>query len=368
MWDSKLFKAGVGTLLFFLIIYVGSQISFIFYPLVVIFETLFVSFFIAGVLFYLTYPLSDGLVKLKFPRPLAIVFVFLIIIGLLVLLGLATGPIMVAEFNKLIVSVPEKIESAERIIADLRSYPVFNMIIDFDSIDLENLTDRLAELASTAVSSVVSSVAGLVDFLTELFLTVIIVPFLLFYMLKQKDLNVIPNLVDRYVLGDYTGDIKKTLAEMNKMLGAYFQGLAVVCFLVGLMAYFGFLIIGLEFALILAIFIMFTNIVPWIGPFLGAIPAVIVGLLDSPLMMLKVIIVILVVQQLESLVISPQIMGRKLSLNPLAIILVVLVAGRLGGLFGIILAVPTFTALKIVINNIYDYIRAHVKTDTGFKL
>jgi len=368
MWDSKLFKVGIGILLVFLIIYMGSQINFIFYPLVVIFETLFISFFVAGVLFYLTFPLCDWLSKGKIPRPLAIVFVFLVIIGLLVLLGLATGPIVVDEFNKLMVSVPEKIESAERLIENLRDYPIFNAIIDFDAIDLDNMTDRLADLASTAASSVVSSVANLVDFLTELFLTVIIVPFLLYYMLRQKDQNIIPGLVDRYVLGDYAGDINKTLAEMNKMLGSYFQGLAVVCFLVGVMAYIGFLIIGLEFALILAIFIMFTNIVPWIGPFLGAIPAVIVGLIDSPFMMPQVIIVILIVQQLESLVISPQVMGRKLSLNPMAIILVVLVAGRLGGLFGIILAVPTFTALKIIINNIYDYIRVHIKPESGIKL
>ena len=335
MWDSKLFKVGIGILLVFLIIYMGSQINFIFYPLVVIFETLFISFFVAGVLFYLTYPLCDWLSKGKIPRPLAIVMVFLVIIGLLVLLGLATGPIIVDEFNKLMVSVPEKIESAEKLIEDLRSYPVFNMIIDFDAIDLDNLTDRLAGLASTAVSSVISSVASLVDFLTELFLTVIIVPFLLYYMLRQKDQKIIPGLVDRYVLGDYAGDINKTLAEMNKMLGSYFQGLAVVCFLVGVMAYIGFLI---------------------------------VGLIDSPLMMLKVVIVILIVQQLESLVISPQVMGRKLSLNPMAIILVVLVAGRLGGLLGIILAVPTFTALKIVINNIYDYISVHIKPESGIKL
>jgi len=80
-------------------------------------------------------------------------------------------------------------------------------------------------------------------------------------------------------------------------------------------------------------------------------------LLESPLMMLLVIIVIVIVQQLESLLVSPQVMGRRLALNPLAIILIVLVAGRLGGLLGIILAIPTFTVLKIIVAHIYERIK-----------
>jgi len=124
---------------------------------------------------------------------------------------------------------------------------------------------------------------------------------------------------------------------------------------VGILAYIGFLIIGLEYALILSIFIMITNVVPFLGPFIGSIPAVIIGLLDSPLTMLIVIILIIIVQQIESMLISPQIMGRKLSLSPLAIIVIVLVSGRLGGLLGIILAIPTFTVLKIIVNHIYEY-------------
>lgn len=368
MWDSKLFKAGVALLLVFLIIYVGSLINFIFYPLVVIFETLFISFLVAGVLYYLTFPLCDFLTRGKVPRTAAIVLVFLIIVGLLSLLVLATGPIIVDEFNKLATGLPGKIEAAVKLIEALRHYPIFKQLVDFEALDLQSLSYRLAGIISSAASSIVSSMGEIIEFLTGLFITIIIVPFLLFYMLKQKGQNVIPGLVDQYILGDYAKDIKITLAEMNNMLGLYFQGQAIVCFLVGLLAYIGFLIVGLEFALTLAIFIMFTNIVPWIGPFIGAVPAVIVGFVHSPLMALKVLIIILIVQQLDSLVISPQVMGRRLLLSPIAIILVVLVAGRLGGLLGIILAVPVFTALKIIINNVYSYIRVHFKPETGIKV
>jgi len=357
MWESKLFKVGIGILLIFLIIYIGSQITFIFRPLVVAFEALFISFLIAGILYYLTYPLSDWLSSRKVPRPLAIITVFLLIIGLLTLLGLAIGPILAAEFTKLAVSLPEQVNNLRQLIEGLEDNPLFARFLDTDALNLSNLTDRLTSMASAAFAGIVNSITNIIDFLTGTFMTIIIVPFLLYYMLKEKGNNLISNVVNKLAPEKYAAKINKALTEMNKMLASYFQGLSIVCLIVGILAYIGFLVIGLEFALILSIFIMITNVVPYLGPFIGAIPALFVGLLDSPFLMLQVFIIIVIVQQLEGLVISPQVMGHRLSLNPLAIILIVLVAGRLGGLLGIILAVPTFTVLKIIINHTYEHIK-----------
>lgn len=357
MWQSKLFKAGIGILLAFLIIYIGSQITFIFRPVVVAFEALFISFLIAGIFYYLTYPFSDWLSSRKVPRPLAIIIVFLIIIGLLTLFGLLIGPILAAEFNELIVNLPNRVENLKRLLESLEGNPLVARFLDTDVLDLNNLTDRLTSRASAAVAGIVTGMTNLVDFLTGIFMTIIIVPFLLYYMLKEKGKNIIPDAVNKIAPEKYAGKINSALAEMNKMLASYVQGLSVVCLFVGVLAYIGFLVIGLEFALILSVFIMITNIVPFIGPFIGAIPAAFVGLLDSPFMMLQVFIVIVIVQQLEGLVISPQVMGRKMSLSPLTIILIVLVASRLGGLLGIILAVPTFTVLKIIVNHTYEHIK-----------
>ncbi|MFU8795408.1 MAG: AI-2E family transporter, partial [Dethiobacteria bacterium] len=312
MWDSKLFKAGIGILLLFLIIYIGSQITFIFMPLVVAFEALFISFLIAGILYYFTYPLSDWLSSRKVPRPLAIIIVFLIIIGLLTLLGLAIGPILSAEITKLIVSLPDQVENLKRLLESIEGNPLVARFLNIDALDLNNLTNRLTSTAYTAVTGIVTSISNLFDFITGIFMTIVIVPFLLYYMLKEKGKNMIPDAITKIAPEKYADKINRALAEMNKMLASYFQGLSVVCLFVGVLAYIGFLVIGLEFALILSIFIMITNVVPFLGPFIGAIPAAFVGLLDSPLLMLQVIVVIVIVQQLESLVISPQIMGRKM--------------------------------------------------------
>ena len=357
MWDSKIFKVGTAILLAFLIIYVGSQITFIFRPLVIAFEALFISFLIAGILYYFTYPLCDLISSRRVPRPLAILIVFIVIIGIFFLLGLAIGPILAEEVTKLIITIPDKIETLKQLIEQMEGNPLVARLFDIEALDLENLVERVSSIASSAVTGLITSITSIIDFLTGIFMTVIIVPFLLYYMLKEKGKAGIPDAVKRIAPAKYAKNINRALAEMNKMLASYFQGLGLVCFFVGVLAYIGFLIIGLEFSLILAIFIMITNVVPFIGPFIGAIPAAFVGLLDSPLLMLQVVIVIVIVQQLESLVISPQVMGRKMALNPLAIILIVLVAGRLGGLLGIILAVPTFTVLKIIANHVYEHFR-----------
>ncbi len=355
MWNSKLFKTGIGILLIFLIIYIGTQISFIFQPLVVAFEALFISFIISGILYYFTYPLVDWLENRKLLRAAAILIVFLLIIGLSTLLGFTIGPILQEEFAKFVINIPDSIRGARQLISDLEDNVIMANLLELEAFDLENILENITQTISRTITQIATSVATVIDFLTGIFMTIIIVPFLLYYMLKEKGNEIISGPVNRLAPQEYKATIISAMAEMNRLLSAYVQGLAVVCLCVGILAYIGFLIIGLEYALILSIFIMITNVVPFLGPFIGSIPAVIIGLLDSPLTMLMVIILIIIVQQIESMLISPQIMGRKLSLSPLAIIVIVLVSGRLGGLLGIILAIPTFTVLKIIINHIYEY-------------
>jgi len=357
MWDTKLFKTGIAILVTFAIIYIGSQITFVFRPIVAVFEALFLSFLIAGILFYFTFPLSDLLCKYKVPRFLSILIVFLTIGGGVLFLGLSIGPILVDEFTRLISNLPQNIRQLHTLALEMREHPVISRLIYLEAINLSKLTERLASMASNTISGLTSSLSSIAGVIGSFFTTIMVVPFLLFFMLKEKGQGSLEKLVDRFVPEEYQGSIKRALAEINLKLGAYFQGVGIVCLCVGALAYISFLIIGLEFALILAIIIGITNIIPYLGPFIGAVPAALIGLFDSPTKMFYVIIAIVIVQQIESLFISPAVMGRKLALSPLVVILVILIAGRLAGLLGIILAVPGFTVLKIVIGHTYEHIQ-----------
>lgn len=357
MWDSKVFKAGIAILVAFAIIYIGTQINFVFRPIVAVFEALFFSFLISGILFYLTYPLSDFLSKYKVPRMISILIIFVVIIGVILFLGLSIGPILADEFAKLITNLPQNIRQLHALVLDLRDHPVVSRLVDLEAINTSRIAERLATMVSNTISGLTSSLGSIAGVIGSFFTTIMVVPFLLFFMLKEKGQGTLEKLVDRFVPEDYKVSINSALAEINLKMGAYFQGVGIVCLCVGILAYISFLIIGLEFALILAIIIGITNIIPYLGPFIGAIPAALIGLFDSPAKMFYVIIAIVIVQQIESLFISPAVMGRKMALSPLVVILVILIAGRLAGLLGIILAVPGFTVLKIVISHTYEHIQ-----------
>ena len=119
------------------------------------------------------------------------------------------------------------------------------------------------------------------------------------------------------------------------------RGQLLVCLVVGILAYVGYMLIGLPYALLLASIVGLMNVIPYLGPFIGAAPAVLVGLSESWKLALFVVAVNVVVQILESNVVSPQIVGRTLKLHPLVIILALLIGGQLGGILGLILAVPS---------------------------
>lgn len=354
MWDSKLFRTGIGVLLVLLIIYVASQITFIFYPFVAIFEVLFFSFLISGLLYYLTVPFVDLLHRHKLPRSAAITLIYVLTVALMVLLVVTVGPVIHVEFIRLMENMPDSLGETKILLSAL---DVYARLLSLEAVSVDNIADSVAGNISRAVAQLVTSLDVLFNFITRAFMTLVIVPFLLYYMLNEKGNAPVSGLVKYMAPQGYAEEINKTLEEMNKLLGLYVQGLATVCLCVGILAYIGFLIIGLEYAMILSIFILVTNIVPFLGPFIGVIPALVVGFIESPLMMLQVGVVIVIVQQMESLLISPQVLGRKLSLSPLAIILIVLVAGRLGGLPGIVLAVPIFTMLKIITTHLYEHMK-----------
>ncbi len=152
------------------------------------------------------------------------------------------------------------------------------------------------------------------------------------------------------------------MKEIGSAISSYIQGISVVCICVGVLVYIGYQIIGLNYPLLLASFAMFTNVIPFLGPIIGIIPGIIVAVIHSPLMIIKVLVVVIVVQQVESLLISPQVMGKKLSIGALSVILVILVAGSMAGLLGMILALPTFVILRIITNHVYNLLKSSKRT------
>jgi predicted PurR-regulated permease PerM len=119
------------------------------------------------------------------------------------------------------------------------------------------------------------------------------------------------------------------------------------------MMYIGFLLIGLPYSLLIAIIATVLNIIPYIGPVLGAIPCILVAFIDSPTMVLWVLIVVVIAQQVESSLLSPHIYGKRMDMHPLTTIIVLLVAVEVSGIVGIILSLPIYMVVKIIVVRIY---------------
>jgi predicted PurR-regulated permease PerM len=349
MLKNRFFTVCFGIILILLIVWLMNEVQFIFIPLVIAFQTLFFPFLIAGVLFYLFRPLIEFLASKNVPRILAILLLYLTLIGIIVALSFIIGPILQHQINRLIENTPQ-IAKALR-----QQWELFEVSRATFPEYVKELIDVATIKAQQIISDIGRNLTTIIGVITNIVVILVIVPFILFYLLKdgKKAPDQLLNLLPK-------GQIKEgkaILGDMNKALSTYVQGQVIVSLCVGIMIYIGYLIIGVEYSLILALVAMLTNVIPFVGPFIGIIPALIVGFIDSPMMMLKVIIVVVIAQQIESNLISPQIMGRALDVHPLTIILLLLVASSLGGVLGLILAVPTYAMLKVVVNHSYRLFR-----------
>lgn len=201
---------------------------------------------------------------------------------------------------------------------------------------------------------------------TETVLAIATVPFILFYLLK--DGHKLPQFILKMLPPMFRKETDRIMTEMNHQVSSYIRGQIIVSFCIGALLYIGYLIIGLDYSLTLAVIASFTSVVPYLGPVIAITPALIVALVTSPIMLLKMVIVWTVVQLIEGKFISPQIMGKSLRVHPITIIFVILTAGNLFGVVGIVLAVPGYAVLKVIVTHLYSFFkkRSHLyEADKG---
>lgn len=357
MPKHKFFTFCYGVILILVIIWLASQVSFIFKPLKVAVQTLLLPFILAGVLYYVFRPAVQWLHGFKLPRSLAILLVFMALAGVITAFSLAVGPLFQQQLNRLIITAPGV---ADRLWqqwlyfqANLASFPPF----------VNEWIEQATRYIQVVVAAIGRHLADILSGLTNLIITLIIVPLILFYLLK--DGHRISEGVIRWIPREQQNEARLIIRDMSKALSTYVLGQMVVSLCVGIMVFIGYTLIGLEYSLILAFVAMVTNLIPFVGPLIGALPALAVGLLDSLWMMVKVLIVVLVAQQIESNLISPQVMGRALDVHPLTIILLLMVAGSLAGVIGLILAVPAYALSKVVAKHVYRLYQLRLSSQKG---
>lgn len=144
------------------------------------------------------------------------------------------------------------------------------------------------------------------------------------------------------------------MEDIDSALSSFIVSRVLINVALGVMMFLGFLIIGLPYALLLAVISIFLNFIPYVGAVAASIPVVIIGLLESPSMALWSLVVVIAAQQIQDNWLSPIVFGKQLDIHPLTVVILLLVGGDLLGILGIILVIPLYMCGKIVIRKVYQ--------------
>ncbi|MDQ0229764.1 AI-2E family transporter [Metabacillus malikii] len=359
MFKSKTHFWTLQILLVLLIVFVGTKVSFLFEPIIVFVSTLFFPILIAGILFFIFAPIVKLLEKGKVPRTIAILIPYIVFIGVISLVIAFVGPVLSEQVTDLVKNFPMFANEIVQFITQLTHTSEFEWVMEQKYVSLDQIEETLTGFATSLPENITSSFTKVLGVVTNITLTLITVPFILFYMLK--DGHKLPSTAVKVLPTTYRHEGLKIFQDLNETLSAYIQGQLIVSIFVGVGCFIGYSIIGLKYALVLGLVVAVANIIPYLGPFIGAAPAVIIGLLDSPGKALLAAIVVTVVQQIDGNFLSPLIIGKRLNTHPLTIILLLIGAGSFGGIMGMILAVPTYAMLKAVTLNIIRLIKLRNK-------
>ena len=311
---------------------------------------------------YLLFPLTDALNKLlarKFKMKrnyyfisvlttyLSVLFLFILsIVGIHILIGgrisdnnnLSTMFCAIKEYiekyNDLFKDVNSKI-AGSGLSGDLKSY--LNGAIVYTSTYIRGSINSIFEFTQSFGSTVINSYIGL---------------FISFYLLKDYEM-LKRNYHKMMLLFFAQGRVQafnKTATEINTVVSTFIRGQVLDGLIVGLVSSIGLMMIGMDFAFLIGFAAGVANIIPYIGPIVGCIPAIVVGLLSQdPMQAIWAVLVFFIVQQLDEAIISPKIVGDSTGIHPVLIIMAVIIGASLGGIMGMLLAVPTMGVIKLFV-------------------
>lgn len=353
MPKTKWFLFLYSVVLILIILYLAARMPFLLYPFQVIISTIAPTVIVGGILYYIFRPLVRLLEK-RMGRVTAILSIFMIFSIVLFFLGSWLGPILADQIMTLINNFPSIAERVQNWINMTLESDWWKYIEEQDlmpGLQPSSFMDNFSAGFEGLGSTILSFLASFFSIVTKL----VIVPFVLFFLLKDGER--LPDRLLKFLPQDSREEGRKILQDMDENLSAYIQGQAIVSLFVGGLSLVAYMLLGLEYAVILALVAMFTNLIPFLGPFIGAVPVLIVAFFQDPLLALWTAIAIIIIQQLESNLISPNVMGHKLEVHPVTIIFLLYIGGSFAGIIGMILVIPFYAVGKAVAQNIYRLIR-----------
>ena len=280
------------------------------------------------------------------PRILAIIVVFIAIIVALAGLILLIVPLAVAEIGQLQVQAPSLASAAQDKLNNLQPIRVFGIDVDLKGVT-ETINSHLREYLLGQFGNALT--IGLTALTTTLqILLMFIVAFLL-----SLEAPVVRRDLRRIVPSDYRSDFDQIWRRVRKMLYAYVRGQLIIAGMIGIFSGLACAVFGLPDPVALGLIAGITALIPYLGPFIGAVPAVLVGLSQSPAQAVVILIAYIVISNFFLNVIFPKVMGDAVRLPPILVIVALIAGFSWGGILGMFVAVPVAATLRILFDHIY---------------
>lgn len=334
-----------------IVIFIFDQVSYIFKPFIIVFNTIVAPIIVSLILYYLFNPIVNLMERYNISRLWGVIILFLVIIGVISLAINLLIPVISSQIKTFGTNFPHYITKVNQFIDNITKYTVasnfYSQIQDY----LNSLAKKIPSMISDYFNGFGSKVKNIAETVVNVGVVIVTTPFVLFFMLK--DGHRFKDFSTKIVPPKFRKDYHDLLDKMSIQVGSYIQGQIIVSLCIGVLLFIGYSIIGLDYGLILACIAAVTSVVPYIGPTIAISPAIIIALITSPIMLLKLIVVWTAVQFIEGHFISPNIMGKTLQIHPLTIIFILLSAGNLLGVVGVILGIPAYAILKVLVSHLY---------------
>lgn len=309
-------------------------------------RTLTLSILIAAMLAYFLNPLVKSVKnKFKISDTLAILAVFLVVILIFLILGFTVFPKTVSDVKNLIMKFPEYYkQTLESINEFLGQYEVFKNINLDNNFIANNLSKIYSKQKANAANLIVSSAKKVMSFIFSLVLT----PIFTFYFLKDKD--DIREKLKKMIPKQKNDRLMKLFSKMHQDMTKYISGKIKMAIFVGFATFIMLLVLGVEFSFVIGIITCVADIVPYVGPLMGLVPAFVFAFIESPIRALWIFVLYLFIQWIENNIVGPKILSEETGFHPIVVLFLLIVGGSLFGFLGMILSVPIALVIKTVYN------------------
>jgi predicted PurR-regulated permease PerM len=304
-------------------------------------------FFLASLITYLLHPIVEFVHEKGLPRFVAILSIYLLFFGAMGY-GIVKGfPYFVIQLKELLANIPILAKDYKELLSKVDHgtsalpYSVH--------LKIEHYIDKMETHVQNMLTNAIFSLRKLFDYV----LVIVVVPFLVFYFLN--DFEKIKKAFWYITPRKFRYEGKHLLEDIDQSLGGYIRGQMFVGAILGAAAMISLWILGMPYPILLGIVIAITDIIPYFGPILGAIPVILIALTISWKMVWFTVGMMLILQFIEGNILGPFIVGRNLHIHPVFIIFSLLLGGEIAGIPGMILAVPVFAVLRVIVIHIREH-------------